>query len=51
MEKKQLITSPKGKALGCMGEDRIWHICGFTEGKEELFKKKQEAQSISRINK
>lgn len=51
MEKKRLITSRKGKALGCMGEDRIWHICVFTEGKEELFKKKQEAQSISRINK
>lgn len=33
-EKKQLVTSPKGKALGCMGKDGTCYICGFTEGKK-----------------
>lgn len=50
-EKKWLVTSPKGKALGCMEEDRMCCICGFKEGKEQLFKKRQEAQRIPKINK
>lgn len=46
IQRKQLVTSPKGKALGCKGKDRTCYICSFREGKEQLFKKARHAENI-----
>lgn len=44
--KSYLSPAQREKHLATWGKDRTCYICGFTQGKEELFKKARHAEYI-----